>query len=79
MSLAQPAASARPAAALLTIPAIVVDQSASREAWQTIGGVLNWTIWLAFAAEIVIMVTVALGCARIDERLWDVATGVVGR
>jgi voltage-gated potassium channel len=46
------------AAALLTIPAIAIEQSSAGEPLDTIATVLNWTIWLAFAAEIVLMLSV---------------------
>jgi voltage-gated potassium channel len=46
-------------AALLTIPAIVIEQSAAREPWPTIATVLNWTIWLAFLGELVLMLVVS--------------------
>jgi voltage-gated potassium channel len=48
--------------ALLTIPVILIEQSSLGEPWDTIGHVLNWLIWLAFVAEIVIMLRV------VDER-----------
>lgn len=45
-------------AALLTIPAIAIEQSNVGEPWDTIAVVLNWTIWTAFVAEVVVMLTV---------------------
>jgi voltage-gated potassium channel len=45
-------------AALLTIPAIIIEQSATREPWPTIATVLNWTIWVAFLGEIVVMLAI---------------------
>ncbi|MEJ7569640.1 MAG: potassium channel family protein [Gaiellaceae bacterium] len=42
-------------AALLVIPVIAVEQSDAGEPWRTIAGVLNWTIWIAFAVELVVM------------------------
>jgi voltage-gated potassium channel len=50
-------------AALLTIPAVVIEQSAARDPWPTIATVLNWTIWLAFLGELVLMLVVS-------ERPW---------
>jgi voltage-gated potassium channel len=41
-------------AALLTIPALLFDQS-SAEPWHGIAPFLNWLIWIAFAAEAVLM------------------------
>jgi hypothetical protein len=43
--------------ALLTIPAIAFEY-ADQEPWHAIGIALNWTIWLAFVAEVVIMLRV---------------------
>ncbi|MDQ3823115.1 MAG: potassium channel family protein [Actinomycetota bacterium] len=45
-------------AALLVIPVIAIEQSDAAGAWRTAAGVLNWAIWLAFAAEVVIMLAV---------------------
>jgi hypothetical protein len=45
-------------AALLTIPAIAIEQSGVGQPWDTVAVVLNWTIWLAFLAEIVLMLRV---------------------
>ncbi len=45
-------------AALLTIPAIAIEQSDVGEPWDTLAVVLNWTIWLAFVAEVVVMLRV---------------------
>jgi voltage-gated potassium channel len=44
--------------ALLTIPAILLDYADQQEPWHAIGIALNWTIWLAFVAEVVIMLRV---------------------
>jgi voltage-gated potassium channel len=51
--------------ALLTIPAIVLDQPDVAEPWKGIGIALNWAIWLAFLAEVVIMLRVVP-----DRRRW---------
>jgi hypothetical protein len=45
-------------AALLTIPAIAIEQSSVGQPWDTIGSVLNWVIWLAFVGEGVLMLRV---------------------
>ncbi|HMJ32565.1 MAG TPA: potassium channel family protein [Baekduia sp.] len=42
-------------AALLTIPAIVIEQSDAGQPWDTIASVLNWVIWAAFLSEAVLM------------------------
>jgi voltage-gated potassium channel len=44
--------------ALLTIPAIVLEYADQQEPWHAIGIALNWSIWLAFVAEVVIMLRV---------------------
>ncbi len=45
-------------AALLTIPAIAIEQSDLGEPWDTVATVLNWTIWTAFLLEAVLMLRV---------------------
>jgi voltage-gated potassium channel len=45
-------------AALLVIPVIAVEQSDAGEPWRAVAGVLNWIIWVAFAAELVVMLAV---------------------
>jgi voltage-gated potassium channel len=45
-------------AALLVIPVIVIEESPVGEPWDTLAGVLNWGIWLAFLAEAVVMLAV---------------------
>jgi voltage-gated potassium channel len=52
-------------AALLTIPAIAIEQSSVGQPWDTIATVLNWTIWVAFVAEVVIMLRLVP-----DRRRW---------
>jgi voltage-gated potassium channel len=44
--------------ALLTIPAIVLEYTEQGEPWDAIAVALNWAIWLAFVAEVVIMLRV---------------------
>lgn len=44
-------------AALLVIPVIVIEQSDTTGGWRTAAGVVNWIIWLVFAAEVVVMLT----------------------
>jgi voltage-gated potassium channel len=44
--------------ALLTIPAIALEYAEKQEPWNAIGIALNWMIWLAFVAEVVIMLRV---------------------
>lgn len=45
-------------AALLTIPAIALEQSDVGEPWDTFVSVLNWVVWTAFLAEAVLMLGV---------------------
>jgi voltage-gated potassium channel len=45
-------------AALLTIPLIAIEQSGAGEPWDSISAVLNWTTWLAFLGELVLMLSV---------------------
>ncbi len=45
-------------AALLTIPAIAIEQSNVGQPWDGIAVVLNWTIWTAFLAEAVLTLSV---------------------
>jgi voltage-gated potassium channel len=52
-------------AALLTIPAIAIEQSPVGEPWDTIALSLNWAIWVAFAAEAALMLRVVD-----DRRRW---------
>jgi voltage-gated potassium channel len=44
--------------ALLTIPAILLEYTEQGEPWDAITVGLNWAIWLAFVAEVVIMLSV---------------------
>jgi voltage-gated potassium channel len=46
------------AAALLTIPAIAIEQSDAGEPWDTIAVVMNWVICLAFLGEAILMLRV---------------------
>lgn len=45
-------------AALLTIPAIAIEQSSAGDPWDIFATVLNWVIWTAFLAEAVLMLRV---------------------
>ena len=45
-------------AALLVVPVVVVEQSSLGEPWTSLASVLNWAIWIAFAAEVVVMLAV---------------------
>jgi voltage-gated potassium channel len=45
-------------AALLVIPVIVIEESSVSDTWKTVGAILNWTIWITFALEVVVMLYV---------------------
>jgi voltage-gated potassium channel len=45
-------------AALLVLPVIVVEQTAVNDTVKTVAGVLNWVIWIVFAAELATMLWV---------------------
>ncbi len=45
-------------AALFVIPVIVIEESNVGDRWKTLGSILNWTIWLTFALEVVVMLAV---------------------
>lgn len=47
------------AAALLTIPLVLIQESHLPQPWPTVGDVLNWGTWLVFATEVVVMLWVA--------------------
>jgi voltage-gated potassium channel len=45
-------------AAVLTVPVTILQLLPAPDPWRTIADVLNWGIWLAFLAEVVVMLTV---------------------
>jgi voltage-gated potassium channel len=45
-------------AAVLVVPVVTVEQSNLGDPWQLLAAVLNWAIWIAFAAEVVVMLAV---------------------
>lgn len=45
-------------AALLTIPAVAIDQSNASHTWRVVAEILNWSIWSAFFLEAVLMLRV---------------------
>jgi hypothetical protein len=66
------------AAALLTIPATVIEQSSVGEPWDTTATVLNWTIWTAFVIEVGPMLSVVDDRGRwLRDHPLDVAIGVL--
>jgi voltage-gated potassium channel len=52
-------------AALLVIPVIILEQAEVGGRWATVANVANWSIWLAFASELVVMLAVVP-----DRRAW---------
>jgi voltage-gated potassium channel len=44
--------------AFLVIPVIVIEESNVSDTWKTFGTFINWTIWLVFAIEVVVMLAV---------------------
>jgi voltage-gated potassium channel len=47
------------AAALLTIPTIVIDETRAPHVWRHVAEGLDWAVWLAFAIEAVVLFAVA--------------------
>jgi len=45
-------------AALLVVPVLFIEESDVSTGWKTFGELLNWAIWLAFAAEVIVMLAV---------------------
>ena len=45
-------------AALLVIPALIIEEGRLPSPWPVVGTVLNWVIWLAFFAEAAVMLAV---------------------
>jgi|tagenome__1003787_1003787.scaffolds.fasta_scaffold20971976_3 voltage-gated potassium channel len=45
-------------AALLSVPTIILQESDLGRAWETLASVLDWSIWAAFAANLLIMLAV---------------------
>ena len=61
-------------AALLVIPLLVIEDSNFGEPWDTVGVLLNWGTWLAFAVELVVMAYVSpKPWEWIKRNPWDVA------
>ncbi len=65
-------------AAVLVVPVIVVEESSLGESWRTVAGVVNWAIWAAFAAEVVVMLALVRDRARwLHEHPLEVAIVVL--
>jgi voltage-gated potassium channel len=45
-------------AAVLSIPATILQTTRVSEPWGTLGTALNWVIWIAFLAELVVMLAI---------------------
>lgn len=52
-------------AALLTIPALVLEEEPIGHTWHTVALVINWVTWTAFLVELVVMLSVVR-----DRRHW---------
>jgi voltage-gated potassium channel len=52
-------------AALLSLPVIVIEETAASDPLKTVAAVLNWAIWIVFTAELVAMLLVVP-----DRRRW---------
>ena len=70
-------------AAVLTIPVTILQLLPPADPWRTIADVLNWTIWLTFLAEVVLMLAVvpkktavAARTSAWESRLYWLAGGV---
>ena len=46
------------AAALLVIPALIIEEGSLASPWTDVASVLNWAIWLAFFGEAVVMLAI---------------------
>jgi voltage-gated potassium channel len=46
------------AAALLTIPTIVIDEASAPHAWRHVALAIDWAVWLAFVFELVVLLAV---------------------
>jgi voltage-gated potassium channel len=66
------------AAALMTIPLVLIQESNLAQPWPTIGTVLNWATWSVFATEVVVMLCVVPSKrAWLRSHLLDVAVTVL--
>ena len=67
-------------AAVLTIPVTILQLLPPADPWRTIADVLNWTIWLTFLAEVVLMLAVVRKVITITIMLVGIgfATLVIG-
>ena len=65
-------------AAVLTIPVTILQLLPPADPWRTIADVLNWVIWLAFLAEVLVMLAVVSSRRRWPrEHVVDVAIVVL--
>jgi hypothetical protein len=66
------------AAALLTIPILIIQESDFGEPWGTVATILNWVTWLTFFGEAVVMLAVVPDRRKwLREHLLDVAVVVL--
>jgi voltage-gated potassium channel len=65
-------------AALLVVPVLIVEGSDFGEPWESVALVVNWAIWIAFLAEVVVMLAVVPSrIAWLREHTLDVAIVVL--
>ena len=65
-------------AAVLTIPVTILQLLPPADPWRTIADVLNWVIWLAFLAEVLVMLAVVSSRRRwLREHVVEVAIVVL--
>jgi voltage-gated potassium channel len=57
-------------AALLVVPVILIEDRATSTAWLTAASVANWVIWALFAAEFVVVISLAVDRRRYAARSW---------
>jgi voltage-gated potassium channel len=65
-------------AAVLSIPATILQSTRVSAPWDTIGAALNWAIWIAFLSELVVMLAITPNRSRyLLEHPLDVAIVVL--
>ena len=65
-------------AAVLVVPAIVIDEKATSHGWRLAGEVINWATWSVFAAEVVVVLVFEHNPRQWFRHHWlEVAVGVL--
>jgi len=66
------------AAAVLTVPIIVIQESHFGAPWPTVSRVMSWTLWLTFLTEVVVMLAIVPNRGRwLRRHVIDVAVVVL--